>query len=76
MYSGESASRALACRIFGQRDAGTLPLRRSSPLIEACEAILAGYVERDGPTLAYGGDSAHYNVVRDHLQLPDRESST
>jgi antirestriction protein ArdC len=41
--------------------------------IEACEAILAGYVERDGPTLAYGGDSAHYNVMRDHLQLPDRD---
>jgi antirestriction protein ArdC len=41
--------------------------------IEACEAILAGYVERGGPTLAYGGGSAHYNVVRDHLQLPDRE---
>src|SRR5215212_10319154 len=39
MYSGELASRELACRIFGQRELGTLPLRRSSPLIEACEAM-------------------------------------
>ena len=39
MYSGELASRALACMIFGQREFGTLPLRRSSPLIEACDAM-------------------------------------
>ena len=39
MYSGEEASRALACMIFGHRLPGTLPLRRSSPLIDACEAM-------------------------------------
>ena len=39
MYSGDSASRFDACRIFGQREPGTLPLRRSSPLIDACEAM-------------------------------------
>jgi antirestriction protein ArdC len=41
--------------------------------IDACEAILARYVEAGGPSLTYGGTSAHYDVARDHLQLPDRE---
>src|SRR5688500_20348480 len=39
MYRGEWPSRFEACRIFGQREGGTLPLRRSSPLIEACDAM-------------------------------------
>ena len=39
MNSGESARRADAARIFGQRDCGTLPLRRSSPRIDAWEAM-------------------------------------
>jgi antirestriction protein ArdC len=55
---------------------GLVPKPAQGPAVEpisACEAILAGYVERGGPALAYGGDSAHYNVVRDQLQLPDRD---
>ena len=39
MNSGDFASRLEASMILPQRDAGTLPLRRSSPLIEACEAM-------------------------------------
>ena len=39
MYSGESASRFDAWRIFGHRETGTLPLRRSSPRIDACDAM-------------------------------------
>ena len=39
MNSDDSASRLLAARILPQRAGGTLPLRRSSPLIEACDAM-------------------------------------
>ena len=39
MNSGDFASRFDASMIFPQRDAGTRPLRRSSPLIDACEAM-------------------------------------
>ena len=37
-YSGACESRWQASRIFGQRCSATLPRRRSSPLIRACEA--------------------------------------
>ena len=39
MNSGDFASRLEASMILPQRDAGTRPLRRSSPLIDACEAM-------------------------------------
>ena len=39
MKSGDVARRFDASTIFPQRDAGTRPLRRSSPLIDACEAM-------------------------------------
>ncbi len=39
MNSGDLASRFDASMIFAQRDAGTLPLRRSSPLIDAWDAM-------------------------------------
>ena len=39
MNSGDFASRFDASMIFPQRDAGTRPLRRSSPLIDACDAM-------------------------------------
>ena len=40
MNSGDSASRLEACEdLRPSASAGTLPLRRSSPLIEACEAM-------------------------------------
>ncbi len=39
MNSGESARRDEAARILGQRVCGTLPLRRSSPRMDACEAM-------------------------------------
>ena len=39
MKSLDAASRADAARILPQRDCGTRPLRRSSPLIDACEAM-------------------------------------
>lgn len=41
--------------------------------IDACEALLARYLENGGPSLAYGGDSAHYLVATDHVQVPGRE---
>ena len=39
MNSDDSASRLEAARILPQRAGGTLPLRRSSPLIDACDAM-------------------------------------
>ena len=39
MNSGDFARRLDASMILPQRDGGTLPLRRSSPLIDACEAM-------------------------------------
>ena len=39
MNSDDSASRFDAARILPQRAGGTLPLRRSSPLIDACDAM-------------------------------------
>ena len=39
MNSADSASRLEAARIFAQRVCGTLPLRRSSPLIDAWLAM-------------------------------------
>jgi antirestriction protein ArdC len=39
--------------------------------IEAAEALVADYLA-DGPSLAWGGNSAHYVPTRDHVQMPAR----
>jgi len=40
---------------------------------EAAEALVAEYLA-NGPSLAHGGDSAHYVPARDHVQMPTLES--
>lgn len=42
--------------------------------IEAAEAIWSGYA--DGPSLGFGGDSAHYVPALDAITLPPRSSFT
>ena len=44
--------------------------REHSPL-EACEAIVAGYV--DGPSIAHGGDRACYSPADDAVRMPNPE---
>jgi len=40
---------------------------------EAAEALVAEYLE-NGPSLAHGGDSAHYVPKTDHIQMPVLDS--
>jgi antirestriction protein ArdC len=44
--------------------------------LAAAEDIIEAYLAADGPTLAHGGDSAHYQPDRDHVQLPRPEQFT
>jgi antirestriction protein ArdC len=42
---------------------------------EAAEALVADYLAK-GPSLAHGGNSAHYVPATDHIQMPRLESFT
>lgn len=42
--------------------------------VEEAERVIADYVESDESlTLGFGGDSAHYSPIADHVQMPNRE---
>jgi len=43
--------------------------------IAECEAVTAAFMaSASHPSLAHGGDSAHFNISRDHVQMPNRET--
>ena len=44
--------------------------------IEACEAVLSGYLARTGIPVAHGGNRAAYSPAADTIVLPDRDAFT
>jgi antirestriction protein ArdC len=43
--------------------------------IAECDAVVSKFMASDShPTLAHGGDSAHFVPSRDHVQMPNRET--
>ncbi len=42
--------------------------------IASCDAIVASYVDRDGPKITHGGDAAAYSPLTDLVRMPRREN--
>jgi antirestriction protein ArdC len=63
--------------VFNVQQASGLKIETPAPLepvavIAEAEKVFADYLQASGVTVGYGGDSAHYEIERDHIQLPER----
>ena len=54
-------------------DVPTIEAQREHEPLDAAEDIIESYLASDGPTLSLGGGSAHYEPLRDHVQMPRPE---